>query len=310
MKKLIILAAALAVSAAAPAAAPKSVPLTIAVPEQAEYVPQAARAALANKMRQIADLNGMSATGDAGQFFLTCTVTVQDKQVVGGAPVKIAQQVDVTFYVADALNQKVFGSADVSVRGVGESETKSLLAALRQIASAQPALKTLIAQSNARIIAYYEEQCDNIIRQARTLAGARAYPAAFYQLSLVPEQCACYEKILAEAERLVLEYREYEAQAMLAKARAVWSAGLNREAAAEAAEYLSQIPYDAKCHAQALELMKEIKARVKDDIDFDRLQLEWEQKNKQDLIKGWRDIGVAYGNNQKEVTYSPAWIVR
>lgn len=310
MKKLMILAAALTVVSAAVAAGTKSVPLTIAVPEQAEYVPQAARAALENKMRQIADLNGMSATGDAGQFFLTCVVTVQDKQVVGGAPVKIAQQVDVTFYVADAVNEKVFGMANVSARGVGESETKSLLSALRQIAPAQPALKTLITESSAKIIAYYEEQCDNIIRKARTLAGARAYPAAFFQLSLVPEQCACYPKILAEAERLMLDYREFEAQAMLAKARAVWSAGMDRDAAAEAAEYLAQIPHDAKCHAQALELMKEIKARVKDDIDFDRKQLEWEQKNKQDIIKGWRDIGVAYGNNQKAVTYSPAWIVR
>lgn len=310
MKKLIILAASLAAATAALGAAPKSVPLTIAVPEQAEYVPQAARAALENKMRQIANLNGMSATGDAGQFFLTCVVTVLDKQVVGGAPVKIAQQAEVTFYVADALNEKVFGQATVNVRGVGESETKSLLSALRQIAPAQPALKKLIAESNGRIIAYYEEQCDNIIRQARTLAQARAYPAAFFQLSLVPEQCACYGKVLAEAERLVLEYREYEAQAMLSKARAVWSAGMNREAAAEAAEYLAAIPFDAKCHAQALELMKEIKARVKDDIDFDRLQLEWEQKNKQDIIKGWRDIGVAYGNNQQPITYSPAWIVR
>ncbi|WP_418983638.1 hypothetical protein [Alistipes sp.] len=309
MKKLMILAAALAAVTAA-TGAPKSVPLTIAVPEQAEYVPQAARAALANKMNQIVNLNGMSASGDNGQFFLTCVVTVQDKQVVGGAPVKIAQQVDVTFYVADALNEKVFGSADVSARGVGESETKSLMAALRQIAPSQPALKKLITDSNARIIAYYEEQCDNIIQKARTLAGARAYPAAFFQLSLVPEQCACYGKILAEAERLVLEYREYEAQAMLAKARAVWSAGMDRDAAAEAAEYLAQIPYDAKCHPQALELIKEIKARVKDDIDFDRKQLEWEQQNKQDLIKGWRDIGVAYGNNQKPITYSPAWIVR
>lgn len=310
MKKLIILAASLAACAVASGAESKSVPLTVAVPEQAEYVPEAARAALENKMRQIVNLNGMSATGDAGQFFLTCVVTVQDKQVVGGAPVKIAQQVDVTFYVADAINEKVFGMADVSVRGVGESETKSLLMALRQIAPAQPALKRLITDSNAKILAYYEEQCDNILLKARTLAEARAYPAAFFQLSLVPEQCACYGKILAEAERLVLEYREYEAQAMLAKARAVWSAGMNREAAAEAAEYLAQIPYDAKCHPQALELMKEIKARVKDDIDFDRLQLEWEQKNTQDIIHGWRDIGVAYGNNQKAVTYSPAWIVR
>lgn len=310
MKKLMIFAAAFMAFPAVFAAAQKNVPLTVSVPEQAEYVPQIARASLENKMRQIVNLNGMSATGDAGQFFLTCVVTVQDKQVVGGAPVKIAQKVDVTFYVADAFNRKVFGSAEVSARGVGEGETKSLMAALRQIAPMQPALKNLIGEASARIVAYYDEQCDNILHKARTLAEARAFPAAFFQLSLVPEQCACYPNILAEAEKLVLQYREYEAQTMLAKARAVWSAGLDRDAAAEAAEYLAQIPYDAKCHAEALALEKEIKARVKDDIGFDRKRLEWEQQNKQDLIKGWRDIGVAYGNNQKATTYSPAWIVR
>lgn len=303
-------AALLVAGASAAGAATKSVPLTVAVPEQAEYVPQIAHAAMANKMRQIANLNGMSATDDAGQFFLTCVVTVQDKQIVSGAPAKIAQKVDVTFYVADAFNRKVFGSADVTVRGVGENETKSLMSALQQIAPAQPVLKRLIAESSERIVAYYEEQCDNILRKARTLAEARAYPEAFFQLSLVPEQCACYPRILAEAERLVLQYREWEAQNNLAKARALWSAGLDRDAAAEAAEYLALIPYDAKCHAEALKLQQEIKARVKSDIDFDRELLRWEQQNKQSIIKGWRDIGVAYGNHQQATTYSPAWIVR
>ncbi len=308
MKRILMLAAALL--AAAAGAAQQRVPLTVSVPEQAEYVPQTARAALENKMRQIVNVNGMSATDDAGQFFLTCVVTVEEKQVVGGAPVKIAQQVGVTFYVADAFEQKVFGSAEVRARGVGESETKSLMSAIRQIAPAQPALRELIAEAGGKIVAYYDAQCDNILLKARTLAGARDYPAAFFQLSLVPEQCACYAKILAEAERLMLSYREYEAQANLSKARAAWSAGLDRDAAAEAAEYLAAIPYDAECHAEALALQKEIKSRVKEDIDFDRKQLGWEQQNKQDIIKGWRDIGVAYGNNQKETTYSPAWIVR
>lgn len=311
MKKIITLAIALAAFAAgAQGAENKNVPLTIAVPEQAEYVPQIAQSALADKMRQIVNVNGMGATDDAGQFFMTCVLTVADKQVVGGAPVKIAQKIDVTFYVADAFNQKVFGTATVPVRGVGNNENKAMIAAVRQLSPALPVLKSLIANANKKIIAYYEEQCDNILQKAATLAKARAYEQAFFQLSLVPEQCDCYPRILQAADALFQDYIDYRAEMNLAKARSIWSAGMNREAAAEAAEYLAQILPDAKCYAQAQELLKEIKSRVKDDIDFDRQLLKWEQENKVALIQSWRDIGVAYGNHQQAVTYSPAWIVR
>lgn len=310
MKKIMIFAASLLAAAAVHGASQKSVPLMIVVPEQAEYVPQVARGALENKMRQIVNLNGMGATDDAGQFFLTCMLTVQDKQVVGGAPTRIAQKVDATFYVADAFNRKIFGTAMITARGVGENETKSLMSAVQQIAPTQPQLKSLIADANTKILAYYEEQCGNILQKARTLAAARQYEAAFFQLSMVPEECSCYPQVLAEAGKLFQSFIDFKAQSDLAKARSIWSAGMNREAAMAAGEYLAQIPADSKYYQQAQELLKEIKARVKSDIDFDRRQLEWEQKNKQDIIKGWRDIGVAYGNNQKAVTYSPAWIVR
>lgn len=311
MKKIALLAVCLAAFAIGTQGAPAlRVPLTVAVPEQAEYVPLTAQAALADKMRQIVNLNGMGATDDAGQFFLTCVLSVTDKQVVGGAPVKIAQKVDVTLYVADAFNQKVFGMLTVPVRGVGDNETKSVLAAVRQLSPAQPAIKGFIADANAKILSYYEEHCDQIRQKARSLAKARAYEQAFFQLSLVPEQCACYADILTEADALFQDFINYRAETNLAKARSIWAAGMNREAAMEAAEYLAQILPDAKCYAQGQALLKEIKGRVKDDIAFDRKQLEWEQQNKSDLIKSWRDIGVAYGNNQKSNTYSPAWIVR
>lgn len=299
-----------AVAVAAQGTGKKSVPLTIAVPEQAEYVPEIAQSALADKMRQIVNVNGMGATDDAGQFFMTCVMTVADKQVLGGAPVKIAQKIDVTFYIADAFNRRVFGTTSVTVRGVGNNESKAVVAAVRQLSPSAPALKSLVTNANAKILAYYEEQCDNILQKARTLAKARAYEEAFFQLSLVPEECDCYARILKEAETLFQDYIDYRAEQNLAKARSIWAAGMNRDAAAEAAEYLAQILPDAKCYPQAEALLKEIKSRVKDDIEFDRQLVKWEQENKAAIIQSWRDIGVAYGNHQQAVTYSPAWIVR
>lgn len=310
MKKIMILVAGLAAWTASALGAEKSVPLTIVVPEQAEYVPAVAQSALADKMRRIVNVNGMGATDDAGQFFITCVLNVTDKQVVSGAPVKVAQKIDATFYVADAFNQRVFGTTTVSLRGVGNNESKAVIAAVQQLSPDQSSLKALIRNANAKILAYYEEQCDNILQKARTLAKARAYEQAFYQLSLVPEECACYSRILGAADALFQDYVDYRAQQNLAAARSAWSAGMNRDAAMEAAEYLAEILPDASCYAEAQELLKEIKSRVKDDIEFDRQLVRWEQENKAAIIKSWREIGVAYGNHQQPVTYTPGWLLR
>lgn len=312
MKRIFLFFAGLAFlgGGAVRAASVRSVPLNVVVPTQAEYVPEIARAALADKMRRIVDANGMVATQNAGQFFLTCIMTVTDKQVIGGAPTKIAQKMEATFYVADALNERLFGSATVSLRGVGDNENKAMLAAVRQLAPTAPALATLIREANDKIVAYYEAECDNIIRKAQILARAHAYEEAFFQLSLVPEQCACYGRILQQAEALWKEYTDYVAERNLAKARSIWNAAQNREAAEEAGAYLAAILPEAKCYPQAQALMKEIAARVKSDIEYDRMKEKWEQENKAATIRAWRDVGVAFGNNQKPITYSPAWIVR
>lgn len=309
MKKIIpILLGAAALSAAwglnAQTSAIKRIPLTVVVPEQAEYVPQIAQSAMADKMRQIVMANGMAATDDLGQFFLTCSIGVADKQVVAGAPPKFADKMDVSFYVADAFGQKLFGSAVVPVRGVGDNETKAYIAAVRQISPAQPALKNMLQDAGVKIVGYYNEHGDQIIQKAKTLALAKQYDAAFFQLSLIPEACeAMYAKALTVATELYKKSIDDAANANLARARSIWAAGQTPEAAEQAAEYLSQILPEASCYPQAVALSKEISKRVGKTVD-------WEQKTQSDIVRGWRDIGVAYGNHQKSVTYSPVYLVR
>lgn len=282
----------------------KKVPLSVYVSEQAEYIPQIAQAAMAEKLRQIVMNNGMAATDDVGQFYITCIASVSDKEILGGAPTKFAQKMDLNFYVVDAFGQKIFGTTTLPARGVGDNENKAYIAALRQVSPKSPALKGLVEDANAKIIAYYNEQGDNIIQKARTLALAKQYEEAFFQLSLIPEACeGVYAKALAAAAELFQKYIDDLAAANLAKARSIWAAGQNSEAAEAAAEYLGQITPDAACYPQAVALSKEISARISKTID-------WEQKQQSDIIKSWRDIGVAYGNNQKSVTYNPVWLVR
>ncbi|MEG1622667.1 MAG: hypothetical protein RR330_04770 [Alistipes sp.] len=293
----------------------KNVPLSIFVPEQAEYVPAVAKQAMDGKLRQIVNMNGMGATDDAGQFLVTCAIAVTDKQITSGAPMKIAQKMDVTFYVGDSFGQKVFGTTTISVRGVGDNENKAYISALKQIVPTQPVLKAFIQDANTKIITYYNEQADNIIQKAKTLALAKQYEAAFFQLSQIPEACeAAYAKVLLVANDIFQKYINDQALANLAKAKSIWNAGQNREAAEAAGAYLCLILPDATCYPQAEALAQEIKTKIKGDLDFERamykIQLEWEHQENTAKIKAWRDVGVAYGNNQKAVTYNPVWLVR
>ncbi|MEG2612525.1 MAG: hypothetical protein RR971_03425 [Alistipes sp.] len=316
MKKILTLAGALAMlfavsPLAAQNATTKSVPLSIFVPEQVEYVPEIAQEALANKLRQIVNLNGMSATDDVGQFVITCALNLTDKQIVGSAPMKIAQKMDATFYIGDNFGKKIFGTTTFAVRGVGDNENKAYIAALKQIPPSQPQLQVLIRDANTKIIDYYNAQCDNIIKQARTLALAKQYEAAFFQLSLIPEACeASYAKVLVVANELFQKFINYQASVNLAKAKSIWNAGQNSEAAMAAGEYLAQILPDASCYAQAEALAKQIQSKIKDDLAFERTLVKWEHEEKTATIKAWRDIGVAYGNGQKSTTYNPVWLVR
>lgn len=309
MKKIIHIAlsvamVAVATNLAAQNSAAKRIPLTVVVPEQAEYVPQIAQSAMANKMRQIAMAGGMAATDDHGQFFLTCTIGVSDKQIVAGAPPKFTEKMDVTFYVADAFGEKLFGSATVPARGVGDNETKAYIAAIGQIQPSQPALKNMLENAATKIVSYYNEHGEQIIRKAKTLALAKQYDEAFFQLSLIPEACgALYDKAITTAGELFQKYINDTAAANLAKARSIWAAGQDSEAAYAAAAYLGEITPDASCYPQAVALANEIGKRI-------GKTLEWEQKKESDTIRAWRDIGVAYGNNQKSVTYSPVYLVR
>lgn len=60
-----------------------------------------------------------------------------------------------------------------------------------------------------------------------------------------------------------------------------------------------------------MQLLAEIKQRVKEDIDYLR-QIE-ERNNRQGhelamaRVAAWRDVGIAYGTNQKQTIYRDAW---
>ena len=300
--------------AQAPAAASDvpPVPISIYFSEQATSIPQEAEVSLINKMRAAASRNGLGATDDNNQFFLTCQATVEDKYVIPGPPPKFFQKVGLTFYVVDTFTKKIFDSCTIPAQGVGNSETKSYMECFRSLSANNPAFAKFLKGTAVKIVDYYEQHLDNIITRARNASKTYSYSEALAILSQVPECIPSYQKVVDAASEIYQKYIDDEALRNLNQAKAIWNASQDAAAAAEAGYYLAQILPDSSCYDAAVALSNEMKARVKSDIDYYRKRDEKREDREYDLnkreIEAWRAVGVAYGNGQKANTYNTAWL--
>ena len=307
------------------------VPMAVSISEASSNIPEASREFLTSRLNSAVAKNGMGATDDFTQFYLSCSYKVVEKHTLPGPPAKYFNTVEMNYFVVDAFAQKIFSTVLIETKGVGNSEEQASMAAIRKISPSDPALASFIGESNRKIANYYDEQYKNIIVKAKSLAKVYKYDEALFQLSLVPEVCSGYDEVAEVADDVYQKYLDDNASKALVKARAIWNAGQDSQAATEAGEYLAEILPDAACYPEAVSLSNEIKAKLKSDVDYYRkreeIQAERDYRVKMERakagrgvrhmgksfakvgyqevskIQAWKEVGMAYGNNQKSEYY-------
>ena len=153
-------------------------PISVVVEEQVEPFPATAHAQLKNKLTQLLTKNGVASMDYLGQFFLTAFVVPQTKDVISSAPKKISETMDMTLYIADYTNKVIFASTSVVIRGVGETETKCYMNALKGMPLTSPDIEKFVREGRDKIIAYYNHEAENIIKKAQFLASTKQYAEA------------------------------------------------------------------------------------------------------------------------------------
>jgi len=273
-------------------------------------IPAEAKKALETKLSQITSNNGMGGSNVNPRFIITAVLNVGTKDIIPGPPQMIAQNIDITLFVGDAITNTVFSNTAISVKGVGTNENKAMIDAIKNINPKNKDITVFLEEGKNKIISYYVTQCDFIIKDAETLAKQEKYDEAIYKLALVPEVCKdCYFKTSELIGNLFQKKINTDCQTKLSKAKLLWSTQQNVKQAEEVIAVISDINPNAACYTAAANFTKEINAKIKADEKvrlelalkkyIDKMELEKQQ------INTYKEIAVEYAKNQpKTVTYN------
>lgn len=276
--------------------------------DDSEEIPHNAAQYLSNKLAQTITANGVGALDGFSRFFITARLGVATRDIVPGPPTQIAENMEITLYIADYFDQKIFATTTINAKGVGTNESKAFINAVKNLNPHAAPIEAFVKKGKDKIIDYYRAQCDNIVKQAQSLATQKKYDEALYLLTSIPDAAGdCYDKALAATAAIYQQYVDYICNVNLAQAKAAWAAEQNSTGAQKAGVFMSLIYPDAACYGEAQALYAEIKGKVLDDWKFEMKQWQDGVDLESQRIEAARAIGVAYGKGQQPTTHVLGW---
>ncbi len=282
--------------------------LSTFVSEKIDGFPSAAKNLLKNKLSKIATINGLGGTQNS-RFIITSNISVLFQEVLPGPPRKVALTLEVNFYIGDGIEGTLFSSETMTIKGVGNSDTKAYIAALKQIKTKNPIFQDFLNNGKTKIIEFYNDKCDFVLKNAEMQANKNDFDAAIATLTSIPEVCKdCYEKAMSSVQPIFQKKIDRQCKLDLAEAKNIWNVSLDASAAEKASVYLAKIDPNSSCYNDALNFSNVIAKRIN---DLDKREWNFKMKVQQDnvnlqnaSIKAARDIGVAYAKNQPKVVYN------
>lgn len=228
---------------------------------QQEIKPQI-RKQLKNKLMRIITENGMASSEIRDRFILFPDVQIVTKDVVPSAPPKVSLTLEISFYIADFDEKKIFASESFEYRGVGNNDTKAMISAVRRI-NPNDKLNAFIAKGKQAILDYYEDQCESIIRDAQVKVETGRERDALYTLTRVPMESTCFDRVAEEIIPIYVKFENKECAKHLAKAQSIWNSTQSYEGAMRTESYFSRILPGMDCYDEAVALMNDMKTTLK-----------------------------------------------
>ena len=130
-----------------------------------------ARKLFVTKLGQIASRNGMGGGWASGnnRFIISGDINILTKDITATAPTKYLVTIETTLAVGDGIDGKAFSSEFIEFKGIGISEDKAFISAIRKINPRHKLIKQAITEGKEKIIEYYNSRCDFILKEASVM---------------------------------------------------------------------------------------------------------------------------------------------
>lgn len=266
-------------------------------------IPIEASKNLTTRMQRMLVSNGYGDNGYVERFVLTAKVDITNKDIVPSTPARISEKMDITFFVGDVIENKIYASCTVSLQGIGTNENKAFISAFSRLNPNQKDFSAMLEKAKSKIIDFYTNHCAEEITKARTMASVGNYDEAISRMMAVPNVCEnCYAQCQSAATAFYQQKIDTYGLQQLNKARNVWMKSQDADGANEVAQYLNTVSPYCSCYKDVEKLRNEVASKLKADElrewKFQMKQYEDSQANKRSIIKACRDVGMAWANNQ------------
>jgi hypothetical protein len=282
-------------------------PLTIVLSDQvAANTSVTVQTQLESKLRQIVTHSGMTGGTRFSNFFISANLTEGSKNLTSGLRPLVTVSLDLELSVGNTMTGDRYAATSVRLSGAGPSEARAYVAAVSGVNAGSPQLQQFMKTARQRIKRYYDTQTSDIVKRARDFAVKQQFDEAFFLLTSVPACSSNYADVEIATLGIFQQYVDLDCSQKVAKARAVWAAGQDREAAKQAGAYLAAINPASSCTEDAQALIAQMSERIgeewewaKDLKEFGKEMALHEVDIRKMRIEAARAIGEAWANNQQ-----------
>ena len=284
--------------------------LSIIMPDNVEGLSISNLSKLETKITQILTAKGLAATGYNNNFVIYPKFAIYETSIVESGMQDITiSNCELSLFIKQVDNNVIFATISKPLKGNGKDKQISITNAISKININDIEFQSFIDNGKAKIIAYYESKCGDIITKSESLVKMQDYEQALGLLMTVPEEVSCYSKV---QEKSIEAYKAYQSQKcieQLQQAKTLLASNRYNEAL----NTLSYIDPSTPCFKESQTLMNDAASKVdaeeKKQWDFKMKKYNDNVALEKERINAVKDIAVAYYKS-KPTTVNYTFLVR
>lgn len=285
--------------------------LSVIIPDRIEGVDASNSKKLETKIFQIVTASGLAASGQNNSFIIYPQFLIVENNVVEGGMQNITVvNTELTLFIKQYETDLVFSSTSVLLKGSGSTTNLALSDAVSKINIADEKFKQFIEVGKGKIFHYYEENCQDIINRASSIAKMQDYEKALSLLMTVPfEVSSCYHQILEKSIEVYKSYQNHKCSAQIQQAKTL----IADKSYDNALAVIEQIDPASSCFNTANDLVKSIEPKINAEEqkqrNFRMKQYNDAKELEKERIRAIKEVVVAYYNSQPK-TINTNYIIK